>query len=147
MIGMPFSGCLKNIRGTPTILEGYREKAYRWGSRYSINTGLPTVIGWDWHQMQQRNAVGHHWVRERTADVRRMYDTTDLAELEALLDKYNVDYVIVGEMEQAFYSPEGLAKFEDMVEDGQMTQVYPSADMAETPVRIYRRARAEATAP
>ncbi len=138
---------LRNVRGTPTILEGFREAAYRWGSRYSINTGLPAVIGWDWHQKQQRNAVGHHWIDERTADVREMYDTTDVTRAEALLDKYDVDYVIVGEMEQAFYRPEGLAKFEGMAGDGRLVQVYPTSDMPTTPVRIYRRAQGPDEAP
>jgi uncharacterized membrane protein len=134
---------LRNIPGTPTILEGYREKGYRWGSRYSINTGLPAVIGWDWHQKQQRNAVGHQVVDERTADVAEAYNTTDVARAEAILDKYAVDYVIVGEMERAFYDPAGLAKFEQMAKDARLQQVYPTAGMPDTPVRIWRRATAE----
>jgi uncharacterized membrane protein len=138
---------LRNVPGTPTILEGFREAAYRWGSRYSINTGLPTVIGWDWHQKQQRNAVGAHWIDERVADVREMYDSTDVARTEELLDHYGVDYIIVGEMERAFYNPAGIAKFDQMTRDGRLEQVYPTPDMADTPVRIYRRAGRQASAP
>jgi YYY domain-containing protein len=134
-----FDWILRNIPGTPTILEGYRVKAYRWGSRYSINTGLPTVIGWDWHQKQQRNAVGGQVVDERTADVAEVYNTTDVRRAQEILDKYAVDYIIVGEMERDFYDAAGLAKFEQMAKDGQLQQVYPTAGMPETPVRIWRR--------
>jgi YYY domain-containing protein len=137
---------LANVEGTPTILEGFREAGYRWGARYSINTGLPAVIGWDWHQKQQRNAVGGQYIDERTADVRTMYDTTDVSEAEKLLDKYGVELIIVGEMEQAFYNAAGLAKFDQMVSDGRLTQIYPAADSADTPVRIYRRPPATASA-
>ncbi|MFQ5459404.1 MAG: hypothetical protein ACE5EL_01280, partial [Anaerolineae bacterium] len=61
---------------------------------------------------------------ERTADVREMYDTTDLDRAGQLLDSYGVEYVVVGEMERAFYTPEGLAKFDDMVARGEAEVAY-----------------------
>jgi YYY domain-containing protein len=42
-----------NIQGSPVVLEAWAN-LYRWGSRVSVYTGLPTVIGWDWHENQQR---------------------------------------------------------------------------------------------
>jgi hypothetical protein len=125
----------ENVEGTPVILEAFREKGYRWGSRYSIQTGLPTVIGWDWHQTQQRNAVGGEVVQARTADVREMYDTTDLERARDLLAFYLVDYVVVGEMERAFYASDGLAKFDEMVDAGDAEVAYQHPD---GPLKIYR---------
>ena len=44
---------LVNFKGLPVVAEAVTP-IYRWGSRISIYTGFPTVIGWNWHQQQQR---------------------------------------------------------------------------------------------
>lgn len=101
-----------HVDGTPVILEGNRP-IYRWGSRISIYTGLPTVIGWDWHQTQQRWGY-QDLVKERLDDVQRMYDDPSPDLTMAMLRTYHVKYVIDGELEQSFY-PSARQKFDSMV--------------------------------
>ncbi|HLG51456.1 MAG TPA: DUF2298 domain-containing protein [Chloroflexota bacterium] len=101
-----------HVTGTPVILEGVRP-LYRWGSRISVYTGLPTVIGWDWHQKQQRWGYQDQ-VDQRLADVARMYDDPSVSATVALLRQYRVGYIIDGQLEQAFY-PAARAKFDSMV--------------------------------
>lgn len=113
---------LRNVQGSPVILEG-QVPEYRWGSRFSIYTGLPTVQGWNWHQRQQRSVVPQV-VERRVSQVQELYSTTDLARAQKLLDTYQVSYVIVGGLERAYYSAEGLAKFEMLAGQGYLRPVY-----------------------
>lgn len=101
-----------HVSGTPTILEGNRP-LYRWGSRFSIYTGLPTVIGWDWHEKQQRWGYQYE-IDQRLSDVQQMYTNPSVPLTESLLAKYDVKYIIDGELEQAFY-PGARQKFDSMV--------------------------------
>jgi uncharacterized membrane protein len=91
---------------------------YRWGSRISIYTGLPTIIGWDHHQKQQRGDYVPGMpqvVDERVRDVRALYSEVNRAHTLQLLSKYDVTYVYVGDLERAFYPEDGLRKFDLMV--------------------------------
>ncbi len=123
---------LDNVSGTPVILEGQTPE-YRWGSRYAINTGLPTVLGWNWHQRQQRAAAGEQEVWARANDVAMAYNTLDPKHAQAILDQYGVRYIIVGPLERAYYEAAGLEKFDQMVEMGLLQVVFRNKE-----VTIYR---------
>jgi YYY domain-containing protein len=131
---------LENVQGSPVILEGVTP-GYRWGSRFSVYTGLPAVQGWDWHQKQQRSVVPSAAIDRRLVDVAEIYNTVDLARARKLLDDYGVKYIIIGELERAYYTPEGLAKFDTLVDQGYLELDFPAANVpvAEAgAVRIYR---------
>jgi len=114
---------LDNIVGSPAIIEGYAGE-YHWGARYATNTGLPSVIGWNWHERQQRAVAGDQQVLERMADVNFFYDTPFADDARQVLDRYRVKYIIVGPMERAAYASDSLAKFDGMVNDGRLARVY-----------------------
>jgi len=106
----------QNVEGSPVIVEGLTD-LYDWGNRMSIYTGLPAVVGWDWHQRQQR--VDYAWaVQQRRTDVNTIYSTSGKTTALVLLRKYGVRYVIVGELERLLYPEAGLAKFKMMADDG-----------------------------
>ena len=111
----------ENVEGSPVILEANTE-TYNWGGRVSIYTGLPSVVGWEWHQQQQRWEYRNQ-VPRRIRDVDRIYSTANAIEARALLEKYNVKYVYVGQLERLFYPEAGISKFDNGL-DGGLRLVY-----------------------
>ena len=123
-----------NVSGTPNILEAHNEQ-YHWSGRISSNTGLPTILGWPWHQMQQRNDSIPD-VLLRSDAVSDIYNTTNQLYAKQLLDEYSVEYIVVGGLEKAYYSADGLGKFSEMVSREFLTLPFDSDH-----VQIYRMSR------
>ena len=104
---------LNDVAGTPVLMEAHIGPYRGNGSRFSINTGLPAVIGWANHETQQRYISG---IDERVRAVDEFYDTTDLQRKLEILTEYGVEYVIVGDVER-------LTTFE-VLEDGEQVVRY-----------------------
>lgn len=114
-----------HVKGSPVIVEANATE-YKWGNRYTIYTGLPGVVGWNYHQRQQRGASSDQ-VWERVNAIEAFYNTINIDEAKAFLKKYNVSYIVVGQMEEGMYAYEGLYKFERM--DGILwDEVYQNGD-------------------
>jgi uncharacterized membrane protein len=101
-----------NIEGSPVILEGQAYE-YRWGNRFTIYTGLPGVVGWNWHQRQQRAVLRNNAVQERVNAVDTFYTTEDMAYVVEFINAYDVAYIVLGQLERAFYPGPGLEKFQN----------------------------------
>ena len=98
-----------NVNGAPVVVEAQWD-LYTWANRISIYTGLPTILGWDWHQTQQRH--DYRWeVQRRRAAVNDFYTTRDVDAARDFLEEYDVRYVYVGELERGAYPESGIAKF------------------------------------
>jgi len=100
-----------HVKGSPVIVEANTVE-YRWGSRFSIYTGLPSVVGWNWHQRQQRAALPSEWVTDRVNEITNFYNTMDIDKALNFIEKYDVKYIIVGQLENALY-PNGIDKFNE----------------------------------
>lgn len=115
----------ENIAGSPVIVEANCSE-YRWCTRFTIYTGLPGVVGWNWHQRQQRTDAPQ-LVEQRVAEVGVFYSTPDVGAALQFLKRYGVQYIVVGQLERAEYPPEGIAKF--AAQDGKLwLAVYSAAD-------------------
>ena len=119
------------VEGSPVVLEGWTFQ-YHWGARIANYTGLPAVQGWGWHQEQQRMEY-RDAVNLRIRHVREMYSTQDQERALELLRLYEVEYVIVGQLEQAYYPADGLAKFDAWARDGTAEVMYQNPG-----AKIYR---------
>lgn len=103
----------ENVDGTPVILEAV-DGQYTWGGRISAHTGLPTVLGWAGHEYQWRGETSEPAVRDQ--DIKTIYTSHLWAETEQLLDKYHIEYVIVGQLETIKYGQAVTTKFERYLE-------------------------------
>jgi uncharacterized membrane protein len=111
-----------NVTGSPVVAEASIGPYRCNGSRISAATGLPTIIGWERHEQQQRYP---DTLPARVADVRTLYTSPDPDEKASILRRYNVEYVVVGELERIYPiannectpsgSPAGIMAFDTMV--------------------------------
>jgi uncharacterized membrane protein len=99
-----------NVQGSPVIVEANCVE-YHWCTRFTVYTGLPGVVGWNWHQRQQR-VFTSTWVEGRVASVGNFYNSVDPDYMQTFLKTHDVKYIIVGQLERAAYTPEGIAKFD-----------------------------------
>jgi uncharacterized membrane protein len=51
-------------------------------------------------------------VEDRVAAVGNFYNAVDAESATEFLETYDVRYIVVGQLERAAYTPEGIAKFE-----------------------------------
>lgn len=101
----------RNVQDLPVILEA-TGNPYSYYARFSSNTGLPTVMGWANHEGLWRSH--DPTVEARKQEVIRIYAAPTLAEVEPLLRKYRVRYIVVGELERKDFRREALEKFDSL---------------------------------
>jgi YYY domain-containing protein len=113
----------REIVGIPVVLEAHGA-SYQAFSRVSMNTGLPTLLGWEYHLFQQGRSRDE--IDARARDVREIYQGTDTARLDALLRNYRVDYIFVGPLERQTY---GSGVAERFANSGLVEAVFKSGDV------------------
>jgi YYY domain-containing protein len=120
----------ENVPKDAVILEGTRGAYWVDGrsSRFSMATGIPTVMGWVNHEGQWRGD-GFRLVMNREGDIERIYTSRDWTVIEPLLEQYKVDYLIVSAEESLWYGTIDLQVF-----DQNLTRVFESGDLV-----IYQR--------
>ncbi len=111
-----------HVDGTPVIAEASIGPYRGNGSRFSIALGLPTVLGWDRHERQQRY---YPEIAERDQDVHDLYVSGSIERKREIIERYRIRYIIVGDVERwsawpenpsrPYASAEGLAALQAMV--------------------------------
>jgi YYY domain-containing protein len=89
-----------NVAGEQVIAEAPGDD-YTDGGRFSASTGLPTILQWPGHELQWRGNTTDQ--NGRPEDLTTLYTSSTAAAVQAVLQKYNVRYVIVGPAERQKY--------------------------------------------
>jgi len=94
-----------HVEGIVTIAEapGYD---YTWRSRISTFTGLPTVIGWPYHERQQRRSYGVV-VDDRREAMNDLYAGASLPRIHRVLQRFDIRYVVFGTIERVVAGDRG----------------------------------------
>lgn len=104
-----------NVTGTPHVMEAVGGSYSEYG-RIAMGTGLPTVIGWPWHEWQWRGSkyFDEH-AAAREGQVQEFYLARDWPATLALLDKYDIQYVVVSDLERRKYNRVDTRRFEQFM--------------------------------
>ena len=109
-----------NVSGVPVICEAYGN-SYTDNCIVSSYTGLPTVIGWQTHEWLWRfhgivdkstdtlvsdpdDDVWQLYITPRHTDVDIVYLSANTDEIQAIINKYHIEYIILGNLEYFQYN-------------------------------------------
>lgn len=99
----------RRIKGTPRLVEAHGP-SYQDFTRVTMHTGLPTLLGWDYH-VQQRG-LEHVELESRRRAIAEIYASPHAFRAKELLCQFNVDLLFVGERERAIYGESVAVKFQ-----------------------------------
>ncbi len=92
---------------------GYAQTSGKTNGRVSALTGIPTLMGWQNHESQWRGdtyqdvtdyRIENGQVRDRIMDVQELFTTQDWTRAWAIIDRYKIDYIVVGSAERGMIS-------------------------------------------
>jgi len=86
--------------------------SYREYTRLCMHTGLPTVVGWQWH-LEQRGQDPRE-VRARQGDLVTLYAGDDPSLRRRILEWYHVRWIALGDIERRTYHLRGDDPFADV---------------------------------
>jgi YYY domain-containing protein len=117
-----------NVADQPIVLQA-TGGSYSDAGWIAAATGLPTVLGWGFHELQWRGTYDEPGKREPV--IQQIYQSGDVQTVRKLLDEWQIEYVYIGPVERDRYklSPPQIDKFGRF-----MGKVYDRAGVV-----IYRR--------
>ncbi|MBR2993421.1 MAG: hypothetical protein IKF31_08985 [Clostridiales bacterium] len=112
-----FNSC---VEGSPVICESYGD-SYTDSCIVSAYTGLPTVFGWQTHEWLWRyhgivdkdsdilvadpeRDVWKLYITPRHRDIDIIYQSQNTAEVQTVINRYNIEYIVIGDMERFNYA-------------------------------------------
>jgi len=88
----------------------YREH----GGRVASYTGLPMLLG---HHQQGEQRWGSQ-TGPRSRDAESLFNGTNIPQAKKIIQELDIRFIYIGQLERNYYRDTGLAKFEQMAQDG-----------------------------
>tara|TARA_B100001094_G_scaffold321140_1_gene368404 strand:- start:88 stop:1479 length:1392 start_codon:yes stop_codon:yes gene_type:complete len=117
----------ENLQNTVIMAEGI-SPLYSWSNRFSIYSGFPSVIGWDWHQTQQRE-YNRSLINERKNDINELYSSDYIDTKIKIINKYNIELIVIGTLEKLYYPKNGISSFEILEQNNILSKLYSSENV------------------
>ena len=122
----------KEIKGSHVICESYGD-SYTDNCIISAHTGNPTVFGWLTHEWLWRfhgivdkdkdilvsdpaNDVWALYINPRHNDIDIIYWSESVEEVQTMIDKYHIEYIVMGDLERFHFGYDNSAIFQQLGE-------------------------------
>jgi YYY domain-containing protein len=117
----------QNVKDPQAVILEANGGSYTEYGRVSAMTGIPTLLGWGGHELQWRGNYDEPGKRE--PDIEKVYRSTDVNQVKAVLEQYRVTHVYVGQLEREKFklsNPliEKFGVFMDLVYDQGGVRIY-----------------------
>jgi YYY domain-containing protein len=100
------------IPGRAVIAEAVGDE-YSSAARMATYSGASAVLGWAGHELQWRGPIADLGARQ--ADLAALYRDAPTSAIRGLLDRYNVQYVVVGDVERKSYGDDVTTRFDNIL--------------------------------
>jgi uncharacterized membrane protein len=98
--------------GRAVILEGGTDE-YSSAGRMATYSGASTMLGWAGHELQWRGPLPD--LGTRATDMNAVYRDAPVENIRAILDRYRIQFVVVGELERKTYQDAVNVRFEGIL--------------------------------
>ena len=130
----PYMACAdwfnKNVKWSPVICEAYGD-SYTDNCIISAYTGLPTVFGWQTHEWLWRfhgivneetdtlesdpdKDVWKLYITPRHNDINVIYYSDNVTDIQTMIDKYQIEYIVIGDLERYKYGYDNSAAISEV---------------------------------
>jgi len=109
---------LRSLPGDHIIVEAAGDD-YQYTSRISSFTGIPTIVGWQFHEYMWRGNDPEGWYGERGHHIQSIYE--DPEQTIPLMERYRADLLYIG--------PEEKKKYNVSVDDTGLQELYRNRDV------------------
>ncbi len=103
---------IRDVADSSDVLVEATGDSYTDHARISGSSGVPAVLGWEFHEKQWHGS--DELFVDRRDDVESIYTTSDEQELRQLIDKYALTMVVVGPRERSTYGNIDMTMFDTL---------------------------------